>query len=534
MSRPQSQIHICSGVMLDNTYQNTIFFNNIGEQKKYFAGKVVKDFLAYTYLRKDWDIIVQATEEEARSWTYLYFQNRADSKTYYYFINDVKYENPSAVKLVLEMDVMNTFLEEYTLGQSFVEREHVAYDGIGEHLLDEELDVGELVNADLQSCELKDLCVLMLATFDPELTTEESTTTRLFTNVDGVYSGLGIYAVDSSKFTALGVKLKNLDEWGKSDGIVSMWMYPKKLIELAQGESWDNNVSTFKQVKGGKGISVPLEFGSTIGNNYTPKNNKLLSYPYNFLYVTNNSGASASYHFEKFSDRDDIELWVTGAISPEATCKMHPRNYKNLPDNNEEGLLLGNFPTCAWNQDVYKLWLAQNQNQQRYALNTAGASIGAGAAVALGSLAMGNIAGAVGGAGAIVGGANQIGALLAQRKDMEIQPPQSKGSFSASVNIVDNCHTFDFMRKHVDAEHARAIDDYFTMYGYKCHKVKIPNTDVRENFTYTKTVGCNVYGNLQTQYLTKIKSIFDNGITFWMNGDLIGNYSLSNEPLGLG
>lgn len=532
MGRPQSQINICSGVMLDSTYQNTIFFNNIGEQKQYFAGKVVKTFSAYTYLRKDWDIIVQATEEEARSWTYLFFQNSADSKTYYYFINDIKYENPSAVKLVLEMDVMQTFLEEYTLGMSFVEREHVEYDGIGEHLLDEELDVGELVNADLQSCELKDLCVLMLATFDPELTTEESTTTRLFTNVDGVYSGLGIYAVDPSKFTALGAKLKDLDAWGKSDGIVSMWMYPKKLVELAQGETWDNSVSTFKQVKGGAGLSVPLEFTSTIGDNYTPKNKKLLSYPYNFLYVTNNSGASATYHFEKFHDRDDIELLVTGAISPEATCKMHPRNYKKLEDNNEEGLLLGNFPTCAWNQDVYKLWLAQNHAQQMYTFNTAGASMGVGLAVGLSSLATGNILGAGGGFGTAIGGAMQVGNLLAQRKDMEIQPPQSKGNFSASVNIVDNCHTFDFMRKHVDEEHARALDDYFTMYGYKCHKVKIPNRDVRENFTYTKTVGCNVYGNLQTQYLTKIKSIFDNGITFWQNGDLIGNYGLSNEAIG--
>ena len=34
---------------------------------------------------------------------------------------------------------------------------------------------------------------------------------------------------------------------------------------------------------------------------YAPRNNKLLSYPYNFLYVTNNQGNSAIYRWEFFN-----------------------------------------------------------------------------------------------------------------------------------------------------------------------------------------------------------------------------------------
>ena len=42
-----------------------------------------------------------------------------------------------------------------------------------------------------------------------------------------------------------------------------------------------------------------------------------------------------------------------------------------------------------------------------------------------------------------------------------------------------------------------------------------------------------VYGEIPQEYVEKIDSIFDNGITFWRNtGDIIGNYGLAraNNP----
>ena len=78
------------------------------------------------------------------------------------------------------------------------------------------------------------------------------------------------------------------------------------------------------------------------------------------------------------------------------------------------------------------------------------------------------------------------------------------------------------------------------MYGYQTNRVKIPNINAREHYTYVKTCGCNIVsgkenendvivGGLPTDDLHKIVSIYDNGITFWKNGNNIGNYSLDNS-----
>ena len=69
------------------------------------------------------------------------------------------------------------------------------------------------------------------------------------------------------------------------------------------------------------------------------------------------------------------------------------------------------------------------------------------------------------------------------------------------------------------------------MYGYKTNRVKVPNIHARQRWTYTKTIGCNVKGECPVKHLEKIISIFDNGITFWVNPSEVGNYSLANPTI---
>lgn len=535
MGRPSSIINICSGVMLDKTYKNTIWFDDIDAQREYFEGKVVKTFSSYSYLRREWDIQVQATMEQALSWTYLFFKNDTNHKTYYYFINKIEYVNENCVKLFIEMDVMQTYAFDYNLARSFVEREHVASDDAGDNVLDEGLDLGELYISDATDYNIEELVCLVLASFNPETTTEDSTAITVSGSIDGVFSGLGVYAVEAVDFFAWRAKLESLDEWGKSDGIISMWMYPKELVRLNSSYEWgDDNVC--KKVAGANTESVTFNYGDDL-DGYTPRNQKLLTYPYNFMYVTNNTGSSAVYHFERFGVTAKGLMTVCGAIAPDGACKLYPKVYNGKSENYEEGILLSGYPSCAWNQDVYKLWLAQNQNQQSVAMTSANLQVAGGAVTGvaglIGGLFSGNFTGALGGAGMMAHGMTTVADLMAQKKDMSIQPPQSKGGFSANVNIVSGSQTFTMMRKHVTRERAAMLDEYFDMYGYKCNRVKIPNRNVRQNWTYTKTVGCNVYGNLCADDLAKIANIFDEGVTFWTQGDLIGNYGMLNNVKGV-
>ena len=53
----------------------------------------------------------------------------------------------------------------------------------------------------------------------------------------------------------------------------------------------------------------------------------------------------------------------------------------------------------------------------------------------------------------------------------------------------------------------------------------------RQYYTYVKTSGCNIGGELPADDARQIEDIFDSGIRFWKRLGDIGNYDLVNSPL---
>ena len=534
MSTPQTTIHICSGVRLDSRQQHSIYFANVYDQLDYFGGKVVKTFPAYSYCRKSWSIKVGDTLENARKWNYLYFTNTTTGKVWFYFINNVEYVNDNTVELFLELDVIQTYMFHWQLQNCYIERQHTPKDYVGMNQVDEGLDVGELTCIDEKHVtELQELCVLILSTFDPMRTTAEATTTVLASWHNGIFSGMGVYATKMEQAEALGQKLKLLSDAGKIDGIVSMWMYPKSLVTLAGDYTWDD-ANVTKEVKSLSALSGSVSLNYSYPYSYKPKNKKLYQYPYMFIQGSNNNGGGAVFRFERFGSVTKtpestlpLPFKVYGTYSPEGVAKLVFTNYDH--QDYEHGMVLSGFPTCAWNADAYKIWLAQNQNQRDVAFTNAGLTIAAGAAATVGSLAMGNATGALAGGASVVHGIQQIQMLNAQEKDMSIQPPQARGNFSGSLNIVAERQTFSFYVRQVTSEHAKIIDDFFTMYGYAQKTVGTPNIHARPAFTYVKTVGCMVGGEIGNNDRLAIERIFDNGITFWTKGDKVGDYTQDNS-----
>lgn len=522
MSVPKSVICICSGIRLHNRYEHSIHFDGPDAQLAYFAGKVVKTLPAYSYLRKSWPLKVEATMEEAKTWSYLYFQNSPSGKYYFYFINTVEYVNDSTVELGLELDVIQTYYFDYQELPCFVERQHTLSDDLGQHTVDEGLDVGEYIVGGQEALPLNECCIMVMSTYDPEYTTESNTRQFVGGLTDGCFTGLCISAVKYSDWEALGTKIQALDSAGKSDGIISMWMYPKNMIRLDDGESWQDD-KTFHLVN-----SVEPMFTETARpdklDGYTPKNKKLLSYPYSFLYATNNLGEAATFRYERFGDPSACILRTVGAVGAGGGLRTYALNYNGEQHAYENGLSLTNWPTCAWNQDIYKMWLAQNQNQNGLAMLTGAAKVVGGIATAFATGGLGSAAGA----GAVLSGAADIAGQLAQRADRAIQPPEAKGTASASVNVACTFQTIDVKQKTITAEYAKIIDNYFTMYGYKINRVQEPKRAARIGYTYVKTVGCHVVGDLCHEDIAKIESIYDHGITFWRDGDTIGDYTQEN------
>lgn len=538
MAAPMSTIHVCGSLAkLTNRYDHTLYFDTIAAQARYFDLCSEYEFTDYTFLRDRWSIKVKARHNNAREWTYLFFDNYPDGvtwhKRYYYFITRVDYISENCVELHLEMDVIQTYMFDWKLRPCYVEREHSETDEIGENTVDEGLEVGDFVTAAKESINLSDdMMILVAASIDaPKFYySGGQTEDKIFASKYGkIFGGFQITATPMEYWTELAVMLNYLNTKGKSDTVFTIWQYPSSLITTSTGD-YEDPVTLY--VSGDAIKSHTAQARPKNLDGYVPRNNKLFQNPYCFMYVTNNNGGAAVYQYERF-ETDTRVFRIQGNIAPDAVVKLVPTLYKGVTHNFDESLSVGSFPVCSWNSDTYKLWLAQNQNQQNLGLAMDGLKIAAGIGAIVATPATGGVSTAAG-VGLITSGATGIASQLSQRADKAIQPPQARGSYSGSHNVSNGIQGFEIYHKTIDATHARIIDDFFTMYGYACRRVKVPNISSRPAFNYVKTVGSNVTGAIPQDDLQTINRIFDHGITFWKEtvpnvGDF-GNYARTNVP----
>ena len=530
MSVPTSVIHILSGVPINNSYEHTLYFSTKAEQTNYFRTKLVKTFDRYTYLRPGNIIKVAGDIANARNWNYLMFQNDS-GKWYYHFITKVVYLNDSAVEIHVELDVMQTYMFDWELHPCFIERMHTESDEFGEHTIPEGLETGPLIRDSEQEINLEDNCILIM------MSCNENGGQAWGKMYGGVYSGLAVYAVSADRPTALTAWLENASSGGYVDAIVSMWMYPKDLVSI-EGTWGDldtfhvvNNVADFIE----ETVEDPLTNYKSI-DGWIVQNKKTFCYPYTMMYVSNNMGGCAVYHRERFNPETPgkYKFRIYGALSPDSGVQLTPEHYKMTSGsvlNFEESLSLPAFPTCAWNSDTYKVWLAQNQNSQELAIQQAKIQAVAGAVTAVGSAPIGNIMGSVGGLATAYNAYNTVQGIMAQRADMAVQPDQARGTHSGNINLTHGRHGFSVYFMTITGEYAKSIDQYFSRYGYKVNIVATPKLRTRELFTFVKTVGSLVTGNLGTEDQLKIQAVFDKGVTFWADPSKVGSFFNSNKPL---
>lgn len=526
-----SQLTLCGNVPLDPRYEHTLTFTSKESQLAWFYGmrkyETISDF---SYLRKDNAIKVPIATEalEDQGVNYLYTVN--DNKARFYFILKKEYVSQSCTLLHVELDVMQTYQFDWTIPACFVEREHVSNDAVGANLMDEGLELGEYVNNSAYTYDLSDLAIIIQSSVSLQNPIGDPVSGVIIGNV---YSGLALYTrtLNATSVLVIDAVIKSLNNQGKTDAITSMWVYPKTLISA----DWANeNNETLLKVNGIQTRDIALS-GNAVLDGYTPRNKKLLTYPYNFLYCHNHMGECAFYRYEKFEFSDAREFVVYGNIGQDGTVRMSPRDYNGLSVDTEEGLTISGFPTCAWTQDAYKIWLAQNANTQALTIQSGQISAGLGAAMVGAGAAQALIPGgengaqtAVSGVSHIYSGYQQIAGVMAARKDAQVQPPQSKGVQSSSCNITMSSHTFQFIKKTIRAEFARSIDNYFDMYGYKVNRVKTPNIKGRANWNYVKTIGAVALGDIDAADRIKIGAILDKGITFWHDYLTMYNYTKAN------
>lgn len=508
---PNSTIKILRNVHIDNTYQHTIHFNGSAEQSAYFSSLAKYNVANYTYQRKERILRVGILADNLYDCNYIMFQNTAfGNKWFYAFITNVEYVNNEASNISFEIDVMQTWYFDYTVRPSFVEREHSASDNVGDNLVPDDLELGEYIMDDFDGTNLLgQKSIVVAATFNKDL---DDNTGGMYS---GIYSGLFYNVFDN--YSDVNEFINDATNANKASGIVSVFMMPKNMVANI-GES----VQIFE-------VNKPKKVTGQI-DGYTPKNNKMYTYPYNFMYVTNINGVGVPFPYEYFSDPDNCTFGLAGDMSCNPQVVLYPENYKGVPANYNEKMILDGFPQCSYNTDSFKAWLAQTGVSQLVSLAGGGAAIAGGVAKAGATVAAGGAALAIGGVPiAAVSGIVAVAGVVAGVIQHATLPMQAQNSQGSSAMTALGLKDFAFCHMHIRGEFARIIDEYWNVYGYPVHRVKLPNISNRPHWNYIKTIGVNIVGNVPADDLAKIKSCYNNGITFWKNGAEIGSYDLDNN-----
>lgn len=508
---PNTNIRLLTNVPLDNSYDHTIYFETETDQISYFTALTKYNLNYYTYQRVNNGVTrVGIKADSLYDCNYMMFQNtNFGSKWFYAFITKVEYVNNVTSNVYFEIDVMQTWHFDYTMGQCFVEREHTATDLIGQHIEPESIDIGEYVMQGYgQLVDLSDLAVIIMI--------NDTSTAPEGTLYNGVYCGSTMFAYNATDVTSIKNKLDSYVQ--KPDAVTCMYMCP--VIALGIGTIPEGGTQDFGS---NSGYSFELS-GNAVSDSdtldgYKPKNNKMYTYPYNFFHVDDGSSGELNLRYEFFTSgvpKVRIDCCDTLPVK----LSLHPVNYKGVTGRYmPENLMIENFPMCSWNTDTFKAWVAQNSLPL---------GAGIGGSIIAGAVAVSNPIGALAVGGAVI---NQVTGALASGYKASISAPIAKGNYNAgNVNCSVGIQTFFGGRCSVNKYYAEMIDNYFTMYGYAVKKCKIPNRNLRPHWNYVKTVGCVVDGSVPADDMKSIINIYNNGITFWNNGSEIGNYNYDNSP----
>lgn len=511
---------------LDN--KNQITFATAEAQFNYFNSLTKITLDSASYVRKDETIRVPELLEDILQYNYLMYRNHNYSNKWIYaFITDSQYLNDNCTSISFETDVFQTWQFDLEYKKSFVIREHTNNDAIGANILDEGLDSGDMITINHSGVRygLTGCKIVVMSTYDPYNHQD-------FTGLapyNGTMFGCAMWAFDNDT-TGVGLLqtfIQTVNSERSSSAIQGMFMCPNELLSGHIKTNENNIIEGTWTVY--SNIETYYPYGATPYTDYVPKNNKCYCWPYHFLEVSNSNGEKQQYRIEDFAkdERGNILFTNYMALQVGISGRLCPTNYKGTVPalyGSDDGVTLAKFPCCQWASDYYTNWLTQNSiNRIR---TVAGTEVGGDTSILKED--SGDILAQLAGSG-IKGFASQVAGLVGKHAAARMNANQVAGDNSGDVSFSMGANGYTFLEKRSKLENLKIIDEYFTMFGYKTNRLKVPNITGRSNWNYVETENANIIADIPQNDLDTIKRMFNNGITLWHTTTYFLDYSRTNS-----
>lgn len=517
---PTSTVKLFSGIPLDNTYTDTLYFATPSDQLAWLNSLVpVKTFTSQMYQRVNSGVFeANCKADDIYNCNYMAFQNSGfGTKWFFAFITSVEYINNNNSRVSFEIDVMQTWFFDVELERCFIERQHSVTDNIGDNILPEPVALGEYVfdGYDKIASVLDDWVIAVsYATVDQN----NPVNGKMYDNVYGG-STIVVYPTTSTAIANLNEQLQSFIV--RPEAILMIYMLPVRATGYGINDIDENGSELDASFNGADlGVLKTAISGNETFGNYLPRNKKLYTYPYNYFHVDDGDSGSLSLRYEFFNNLAP-HFTIQCTVNAPVQIKLLPVNYKGTSNNNPlltESITITGLPIGSWNYDTYRAWQAQSGIPSLVGVATGTGSAGAMASYGKENFGLTNVLGSVANA-------------AMQWYQASLLADTCRGNYaSANVNFSHNQSKFYSARCHVTEDYARMIDSFFDMYGYTYNKLGIPNRSSRPHWNYVKTIGCKILGQCPCDDLNKMCSIYDAGITFWKHGNEVGNYTYDNSP----
>ena len=556
---PTGSIIILKNVPFDNTYGHTIDFETESEQRNYFMNqKFHSRHDNYSYLRRERSIKIGVGIDKLRGANYLMYANE-DGKWIYCFIVRKVYINDNNTELILETDVLQTFWFDITWNHTYVEREHM--DRWDENLLpiyntiEEGLTLGDeyLINTSET-----------IHTVSPQYVIAVTQTVDMNGNEQGFNTTLnGVPSTVCYGFSYGNTFGFDSDTLGKSPSVISIAKLPLditnpecktqyiKTVTYPREDEWDDTLNrqplpkvgvypidilnsyTAKRVLGSvnkfSGYDYPSSLG--LGKTFNPKfESKLLTYPYSYGLLSDCQSTPLKVKHE-YVTGSMMEFTGVCSVSHSPKSKVYiSSGYRGESDGKLENVTNHKDQQLPLTSDSYKDYILNNSAQIKTSqgvniVNTAKNTVAGAVTGALAGAKLGGVWGGI--AGAITGGVTPLFSgyathkqELAKQYDLQEIPDSVRNmGNNVSFDVIDNNNKIMYYKMSVDERTRTLLAHFWHLYGYSCKQVKTPDLRSRYYYNFIKTVGCNITGNIDYEDLTRMKEIFDNGVTIWHNRD---------------
>lgn len=538
MFSPDSSLRLLN-MRMDSELRNTLWFPDRNTQTNWFLSQ--SDFISFTdysYVKKDNTVVLACREEDIWRFNYVMYQNtNFSNKWFYAFIVKREWASDYSTRIYLKTDPLQTWMFDWSLMTSFIERQHSTTDTPGDNIIPEPIGGSQTIYQQAGTLDASPSKIYVYATCFPDGTAVNGSF------VNEVYSGssaVQIAATDSAGVTQIGEFLKLYVTNGLASAVSRIQAMPFMVGATSATRSYSQHPTTL--------------------DGYTPRNKKLLSGAFVKGYL---AAYGQEVEFTPEFCNGDVAIRAAEDVTTGAVY-YYVENYgAHDTDSNTSAVgFVVTMPESTWAYNQYKndynlhsgsnAIFRERSNMQRSVnqLNEGIGTIGSIASLTAGiadivnpvSLLGGDMArDVVGVTDSIQGAVNNASSLYQNYKGIdeisqnlayidESYNAPAVGSVAASnpflaAGITD----MKWGWKVPDSRFAERYDEFLDVYGYSQNTYAIPNLHARAAWTYVKVTELMLDGNCPDEDEIQIRQAFRNGVFWWVYNKEFGNFNQDNS-----